>query len=201
MPKLDGTQILSRLQGRLEELERGEEVAARDLRALLTSEQVIKLDAAWEEQKTLRKNKRARTKEEETELGWKSKREIQIDALKNAISEANDEILETLDGLQRKAEIRQARIFMSSYSEAIKQGKSKDVARNLANNNLTRAGLRRLDGQTVSHMNKRDAEIWEMEQEILQKARSEMTAEELEQIELAEEYDKAVLKNRKNYGI
>ena len=201
MPKLDGTQILSRLQGRLEELERGEEVAARDLRALLTSEQVIKLDAAWEEQKTLRKNKRARTKEEETELGWKSKREIQIDALKNAISEANDEILETLDGLQRKAEIRQARIFMSSYSEAIKQGKSKDVARNLANNNLTRAGLRRLDGQAVSHMNKRDAEIWEMEQEILQKARSEMTAEELEQIELAEEYDKAVLKNRKNYGI
>lgn len=201
MPKLDGTQILSRLQGRLEELERGEEVAARDLRALLTSEQIIKLDAAWEEQKTLRKNKRARTKEEETELGWKSKREIQIDALKNAISEANDEILETLDGLQRKAEIRQARIFMSSYSEAIKQGKSKDVARNLANNNLTRAGLRRLDGQAVSHMNKRDAEIWEMEQKILQKARSEMTAEELEQIELAEEYDKAVLKNRKNYGI
>jgi hypothetical protein len=64
MPKLDGTHIAERLKGRLEELQQGKEVAARDLRALLTTEQAVAMDAAWAEQQELRKQKRARTKEE-----------------------------------------------------------------------------------------------------------------------------------------
>jgi len=108
MPKLDGTQIVERLHGRLEELREGKEVAARDLKALLTSGQVAAMDAAWAEQQELRKQKRARTKEEEAALGWKTKREIQIEAYERAIAEADDGMLDTLEELQRKDQVRQA---------------------------------------------------------------------------------------------
>ncbi len=53
MPKLDGTHIAERLQGRLDEMQRGEDIAARDLRAVLTDEQVAAMDAAWAEQQAL----------------------------------------------------------------------------------------------------------------------------------------------------
>jgi hypothetical protein len=46
MPKLDGTHIFERLSERLEDLRQGKEVAARDLRALLTEEQEAAMDAA-----------------------------------------------------------------------------------------------------------------------------------------------------------
>lgn len=197
MPALDGTQIADRLKQRLEKLRNGEEVAARDIRVLLSDEQVAAMDATWAEQQELRKQKRARTKEEEAALGWKSKREIQIEAYERAIAEADNGMSETMEQLQRDAQVRQARIYLDSYSKAVKDGKSIDVARNLANNDLTRAGLRRLDGQVVGHQNKRDREVWEMEQQILQRARSEMTTEELEQVELAEEYEKAVAEKLK----
>lgn len=197
MPALDGTQIADRLKQRLEKLRNGEEVAARDIRVLLSDEQVAAMDAAWAEQQELRKQKRARTKEEEAALGWKSKREIQIEAYERAIAEADNGMSETMEQLQRDAQVRQARIYLDSYSKAVKDGKSIDVARNLANNDLTRAGLRRLDGQVVGHQNKRDREVWEMEQQILQRARSEITTEELEQVELAEEYEKAVAEKLK----
>ncbi len=200
MPALDGTQIADRLKQRLEKLRNGEEVAARDIRVLLSDEQVAAMDAAWAEQQELRKQKRARTKEEEAALGWKSKREIQIEAYERAIAEADEGMSETMEQLQRDAQVRQARIYLDSYSKAVKDGKSSDVARNLANNDLTRAGLRRLDGQVVGHQNKRDREVWEMEQQILQRARSEMTAEELEQVELAEEYEKALREKGKKLG-
>jgi hypothetical protein len=74
MPKLDGTHIADRLKGRLDELLRGEEVAARDMKSLLTDEQQAAMDAAWAEQQMLRKQKRARNKEEEIALGWKTNR-------------------------------------------------------------------------------------------------------------------------------
>ena len=78
MPKLDGTHIAERLKERIAKLKNGEEVAARDLRALLTDEQTAALDAAKKAQQELKKAKRARTKEEEKALGWKSIREIHI---------------------------------------------------------------------------------------------------------------------------
>ena len=200
MPKLDGTHIEGRLRERLEKLRSGEEVAKREIEALLTDEQVAAMNAAWEAQQALRKQKRARTKEEEIALGWNTKREIQIEAYERAITEADDGMLETLEELQHKASVRQAKIYLDSYFKATKEGKTPDVARNLANNDLTRAGLKRVDGQVVGYQSKRDREVWEMEQQILGRIRSEMTPEELEQLELAEEHEKALREKGKKLG-
>ena len=200
MPKLDGTHIFERLSERLEDLRQGKEVAARDLRALLTEEQEAAMDAAWAEQQALRKKKRARTKEEEVEFGWNTKREIHIEAYEQALKQADDGMLETFEQLQLDAKVRQARIYLESYSKAIDAGKTEEVARNLANNDLTRAGLNRIDGQRLVYQSKRDREVWEMEQQILGRIRSEMTPEELEQIELAEEHEKALRERGKKMG-
>jgi len=186
MPKLDGTHVASRLRERLEELREGKEVAPRDLRALLTDGQQAAMDAAWAEQQTLRKKKRARTKEEEAALGWKIKRDVHIEAYEAAITEADDGMVDTIEELQRKAEVRQARIYMDTYFKALDEGKTEGVATNLANNELTRNGLSRLDGQGVWHYSKRDAEVWGMERQIKERARANMTPEALEQIELME---------------
>jgi hypothetical protein len=200
MPKLDGTHIAERLNERLEKLRNGEEVAKREIEALLTDEQVAAMNAAWEAQQALRKQKRARTKEEEIALGWKTKREIQIEAYERAVAQADTAMLETLEELQHKASVRQAKIYLDSYFKATKEGKTPDVARNLANNDLTRAGLKRIDGQVVGHQSKRDREVWEMEQQILGRIRSEMTPEELEQLELVEEHEKALREKSKKLG-
>jgi len=191
MPKLNKLQIIEKLSERLYDLRIGKEVAARDLRALLTDEQVAVLDAAWAEQQVLRQSKRARTKEEEQALGWRSKREIQIEVLEQVVRQADDQMLEVLDELQEKTEIRQARIFLESYSKARAAGKSEAVARTLANNDLTRAGLRRADGKVVGHYNQRDRAVWELENKLRERQKAEMSAEELEQIELLEAHDRA----------
>jgi hypothetical protein len=200
MPKLDGTHIEERLRERLEKLRSGEEVAKREIEALLSDQQVVDMNAAWAEQQELRRQKRARTKEEEIELGWKTKREIQIEAYEKAVDEADAAMLATLEGLKHKAEVRQARIYLDSYFKATKEGKTPDVARNLANNDLTRAGLKRIDGQVVGYQSKRDREVWEMEQQILGRIRSEMTPEELEQLELVEEHEKALREKSRKLG-
>lgn len=200
MPKLDGTQIADRLRGRLEDLQQGKEVAAKDIRVLLSDEQEAAMDAAWSEQQALRKIKRARTKDEEVTLGWKSKREIQIEAYEKAIAEADDGMLETLEEMQRKAEVRQARIYMQSYSKAIEEGKTGEVAKSFANSNLTRAGIKRVDGQVVGHLNARDKEIWEMERKLQKRSDDEMDGYEREQIELLKAHEKAVVENRKKQG-
>ena len=64
MPKLNKIQVADSLREKLDDLRNGKEVAARDLRALLTDEQIVAMDAAWSEQQALRKLKRARSKEE-----------------------------------------------------------------------------------------------------------------------------------------
>ena len=70
MPKLDGTHLPQRLAQRLADLRADKEVAARDIRVLLSKDQQAAMDTAWVEQQLLRKGKRARTKEEELALGW-----------------------------------------------------------------------------------------------------------------------------------
>lgn len=202
MPKLDGTQIADRLQGRLEEMRRGQEVAARDLRALLTEEQQAAMDAAWAEQQELRKKKRARTKEEEIALGWKSKRDIHIDALIAALREAHENELAAWEKRLLDAEVRQGRVFFDELSEQLDAGVDMQTAKTRANNALTRAGLRRLDGQQIGMqgLTERDREIRAMEDAIQQKAESEMDDYEREQLELLREHEKAVLENRKKRG-
>ena len=95
MPKLDGTHLPQRLAERLADLKADKEVAARDVKALLNDEQIAEMDAAWKEQQALRKVKRARTKEEEQELGWKTKREIYIEAYEKLTDSVFDDFVTT----------------------------------------------------------------------------------------------------------
>ena len=136
MPKLDGTQIAERLKGRLEELQQGKEVAARDLRALLTTEQAAAMDAVWAEQQELRKQKRARTKEEEAALGWKTKRDIHIAALESALREAQDAELAAWEKRLHDAEVRQGRVFFDELGKQLDAGVDMQTAKTRANNAL-----------------------------------------------------------------
>ncbi len=197
MPKLDGTHIAERLNERIAKLKNGEEVAARDLRALLTDEQTAALDAAKKAQQELKKAKRARTKEEENALGWKSIREIHIEALEAALKEAEEDEVGAWEKRMRDAEIRQARIYFDTLESEIKAGKELQTSKNKANNNLTRAGLRRMDGQIVGHLSKRDKEISELEAALIQQATNELDDYEKEQLELLKAHNKAVEENRK----
>ena len=196
MPKLDGTHIAERLKKRIAELEAGEELAAKDIRALLSPEQYKAYENALERQDELRFEKRARTEEEKKAFGWKTKREVRIQTLKAALQDAYAAEDAAWEKKQRDAEVRQARIYFDTLNEALKAGKDERVAKNLANNELTRAGLRRLDGQDVRgvSLSVRDKRLNEMTDALQAKFRSEMTAEELEQLELSEEHDKTCKK-------
>jgi hypothetical protein len=145
MPKLNGIHIFERLIQRLEQLEAGEEIAAKEIRSLLTPSQQQELEDAWKEQQELRKGKRARTAEEEKALGWKSKREVRIEVFKRAVCEADSNLEKEL--LKREVEItkRQLRIYFDALDEAKEKGKDNTEAENYANNELTRAGLQRMD--------------------------------------------------------
>jgi tRNA(Glu) U13 pseudouridine synthase TruD len=202
MPKLDGTHIADRLKGRLDELLRGDEVATRDLRALLNDEQAAAMDAAWAEQQMLRKQKRARNKAEEIELGWKSKREIHIEALQSALNEAREVELAAWEKRLFDIEVRQGRVFFDELSKQRNAGVDMQTAKTRANNALTRAGLKRLDGAAIGAqgLNARDKEIRAMEDAILAKAESELDDFEREQLELLREHEKAVLQNNKKRG-
>lgn len=194
MPKLDDTHTISRITKRLEELEQDVEVSAKDFRAVLTDKQHDAYEQAWADQQALRKAKRARTKEDEKALGWKSKREVRIEALKAAKSEAWDNVEAAWDKKLSDAEVRQGRIYFDSLNKAIAEGKDMPSAQSFANNELTRAGLRRLDGQIVHSLSQRDREIRRMEDLIIARIRNKMSNEELEDISIAEGIELDTLK-------
>ena len=202
MPKLDGTHLPQRLAERLADLRAGKEVAARDLKVLLNNEQIAEMDAAWEEQQLLRKQKRARTKEEEAALGWKSKRDIHIDALQSALHDAQNAELAAWEKRSQDAELRQGRVFFDELNKQAAAGLDIRTAKTRANNALTRAGLRRLDSGLIGTvgLTKRDKEIRAMENALLEKAVSEMDNYEREQCDLAEEHEKALLESRERRG-
>ena len=202
MPKLDGTHILERLTKRIEQLEAGDEIADKEIRSLLNDAQRSELDSAWEQQQQLRKNKRARTEQEQQALGWKSKRQVRIEVMKAALKTAWDGIEAEFDRLKDQAEIRGAKIYFDTLNQALKDGKDKQVAENLANNAMTRAGLRRMDGQAIGlqGLTKRDREIRAMEDALLEKAVSEMDDYEREQYELGQEHEKALRERSKKLG-
>ena len=199
MPKLDGTHLPGRLAERLADLKAGKEVAARDIKSLLTDEQIAAMEAAWAEQQALRKVKRARTKEEEKELGWKTKRDIHIEALQSALRDAQDAEVAAWEKKLHDAEVRQGRVFFDELGKQLDAGLDMRSAKIKANNALTRAGLRRLDGQLIGTqgLSPRDREIRAMEDAILQRAESELDDYEREQLELLREHEKAVAENRK----
>ena len=196
MPKLNGTHMVERLRKRLAELEAGEEVVAKDIRILLNDEQNAALDAAWTEQEKLRAGKRARTLGQRQALGIKSKRELRIAAFKSALEQAEDNEIGAWEAKLRAAEVRQARIYFDALIAAKASGKNEQAAENWANNELTRADLRRLDGQDVRYLSKRDKEVNEMEDALRAKIRANLTAAELEQVALSEQHDEATANRR-----
>jgi len=167
MPKLDGTHIVERLKKRIAELEAGEEVAAKDIRALLTDEQQAALNNAWTEQEKLRFEKRARTDVEKKAFGWKTKRGVRLEIFRQALTDAEGNELAAWKTRLKNAEVRQARIYFDALNAAEATGKDKQAAQNFANNELTRAGLKRMDGQLVRAKNERDKEIFEIEKKLL----------------------------------
>lgn len=197
MPKVDDTHLSSRIIKRIEELERGVEVPAKDINAVLSKAQQVELDAAWREQQELRKSKRARTKEEQEQLGWKSKREVRLEVLRNALAEAKRGSVDAFKQKQQAALVRQARIYFDSLNASEAKGITGQQAKDIANNELTRAGLRRMDDQIVRHRNRRDREIEEMEAELQRRFEQNMTEEERAQLELQREIETWQGKTRK----
>ena len=200
MPKLNTEQLMERIQKRIHQLELGEEVAAKDIKALLNAEQQQQLVDALAAQVELKKSKRARTEEEKQALGWKSIREVRLDVLRAALNASNDGLLADYECRLNEKEVRQANIYLREYSEARKANKDIFAAQGAANNALTRAALPRVDGQDVNSMSKRDREVFALEAQLKERIRSEMTAEELEQLvmlEGIERREKTVRKARK----
>ena len=191
MPKLNTDVLIQRLQGRIAELEAGAEIAIKHIRALLTDTQQQTLDDALAEQVELKKGRRARTEEEKKALGWKTIREVRLEVLKSALAEANAGLLADYKRRMKADDVRQGRIYFDALNKAEKDGKDPQAAKVWANNELTRAGLRRMDGQEVAHQNKRDREVNEMEDAILAQIKSKMTPEELEQLQMLEDLERA----------
>ena len=184
MPKLNTEQLMERIQNRIHQLELGEEVAAKDIKALLNAEQQQQLADALAAQVELKKSKRARTDEEKQALGWKSIREVRLDVLRAALNAANDGLLADYERRLKEKEVRQANIYLREYFAARADGKEQYAAQGAANNALTRAALPRVDGQDVNSMSKRDREVFAVEAQLKERIRSEMTAEELEQLDM-----------------
>ena len=186
MPKLNTEQLMERIQKRIHQLELGEEVAAKDIKALLNAEQQQQLVDALAAQVELKKIQRARTEEEKQALGWKSIREVRLDVLRCALNAANDDLLADYERRLKEKEVRQANMYLREYSEARKANKDIFAAQGAANNALTRAALPRIDEQDVNSMSKRDGEVFALEAQLKERIRSEMTAEELEQLDMLE---------------
>jgi len=196
MPKLDGTHLPERLANRLADLQSGKEISARDIKALLNDQQVNAMQTAWSDQQALRKAKRARNKDEEMALGWKTKRDIYIEVYELALMQAKANEQPAVEKRMKDAEVRQGRIYLEALGVALDAGKTGDQARAFANNELTRNGMSRLDGAFVRSASKRDREVWDMENALKAEIRKHMSAEELEQLRILEEHNAAVEKRK-----
>lgn len=195
MPKLNVTHLPERLQKRIEQLERDEALEARDINALLTTEQQQALKNAWQYQKDLRTiHKPPKTDEKKQLIGWKTIREVRLDIYKQALQEAQNGAGDGIEELLHQSEVKAARVFMNAFSQAKEEGKNAWSAGNIA---LRRNGFSRIDGQDYSYSNTRDKEVNEMEDSLRQKLEDDLSEEEKEQLELSREYDKAVAKRRK----
>lgn len=163
MPKLNDEDRQIRIDERVAELEAGKEVAARDIRILLSSNLQMELDAQWAHQQALRKQKRARTPEEQEALGWKSKRQVQIEILKRASDEIQETLLETLEKRLAALELRRTKIFMEAYFAAVDAGKNPVIE---ADNALVRSGMPPYIRRAAPTLSKRDREVQAMEDQI-----------------------------------
>ena len=194
MPKLNHFQTKARLEARLAELESGVEIEARDIKVLLTDEQNEMLDRLWDEQQLIRKTHKTKSKAEADGLVWKTKKEIRIDVYKQAIAEAINSALDEILKEQHASEVRASNIFINAYGEALDKDKDGMVAGNIA---LVRNGFKRIDNETRRlGLNERDKEILAMENAIKDRIIKEMSADEFEQYQLAQEHENSIKKTR-----
>lgn len=196
MPELDDTHTSQRLQWRITQLEAGDEISKRDIYAVLDDQQQQELASELVAMQALKKLSRARTDEEKKAAGWKTIREIRIEVLKRALAQAGTRELGAWKKKVHDSEVRGAKIYLEAFIEARKSGKTSHAAHTWANNALTRAGLQRRDGRVVGDRSPRDKAVRELEEKILQRARSEMTPDELKQLEWHEEHLKEVAARR-----
>lgn len=201
MPKLNGLHVAQRLRERLEAMQRGEAVAIREIKSLLNSEQQARLDQQWSLQQQLRQQQPARPAAAQASLGYKSKREIQIEALRDAYEIASSDQLSELKRLQQQALVRQTRIYLNTINNETKQGKDIKQARVVANNNLTRAKLPRMDGASVNSFRARDREVWAMEDALRAQFAAGLTDLEREQQALLEEHEKSKPRKLSKTGV
>ena len=84
-------------------------------------------------------------------------------------------------------------LLPTAHFEALKEHQgNRHIAENIANNDLTRAGLRRFDEamRIPEKQLKRDRELREMEEGIIRRLKSQMSPDELEQVQLLEGHEK-----------
>ena len=149
------------------------------------------MDQQWTLQQQLREQQPARTSAAQAALGYKTKRDIQIEALQRASEAANSDQLCELKRLQQQGLVRQTRIYLDTINNETKNGKDIKQALTIANNNLTRAKLPRMDGARVHQASSRDREVWAMEDALRAQFESEMTAQEQEQLALIKELEQS----------
>jgi hypothetical protein len=194
MPKINAIHKVERMRKRIEQLERGDALEARDINVLLTPKQQKQLKTAWVKQQALRKiHNPPKTDEERVVIGWKTIREVRLEVYRQALDDLLNNLVVEVEKIQNKSEANAARVFLDAYFNA-KEGTNKWSAGNIA---LRRNGFNRIDGQSYSYSNKRDREVIEMEDSLRERMEEDLSAEEKEQLELSREYDKAVAKRRK----
>ena len=192
MPKLNLTHLPDRLKEAIEQLEAGIEVEAKKNKTLLNPKQQKELDDAWKEQQALRKkHKPPKTEQEKKQLGWKDKREIRIEVYKKAYKELMDNIFDIHLKQLKSEEAKVAKAYLKGYFGAT-DGQSKDSAGKIA---VQRAGFK---VATTRGMSKRDAEMANIEEELLKRFEAQMTPEEREQRDLLKETEQAERKAKKS---
>jgi precorrin-3B methylase len=117
--------------------------------------------------------------------------ELRIAASKSALEQAEDNEIAAWEAKVRAAEVRQARVYFDALNAVKASEKDKQAAEKQANNKLTQAGLRRMDGQDVRFLSSRDKEVFDMEDALWAKIRANPTMTELEQVALSEAHDAA----------
>lgn len=178
MPKLDDTHLAQRITEQIKRLEEGQDLILRDVKAVLSDAALVQVEADWQTQQQLRKGKRARGDEERAALGWLSKRDLYLNALKADLKLARANTVAAFKKKVQDANVRQARIYFDALNQAEKDGKTGFSAKSFANNELTRAGLRRMDGADSGYNDKRDREVKEMEEALREQLKTDEDREQ-----------------------
>lgn len=188
MPKINNIHKLYRLRERIEQLERGEEVAIKDINTLITKQEQQALKDAWAHEKHLRETKAIKQSD------WKSPREVRISVLKQILAEMKSNAVSDFENYVEQLELKAAKIFLDAYFDAMDNGQDPMSKADIA---LQRNGFQPVNRAVRHYTSKRDREVQEMEDALRKRFESEMTEEEREQMELAREYDAELEKRSK----